>query len=95
MPADEPIARPARAAGKGRLVLSVAVFLILVSGVGIRAYKDLSRPEAWAYWKDQYFSPSMTSALIASADPGRHGPTCTGGQRHHRPRRGELVPGEA
>ena len=73
MRADEPIARPARAAGKGRLVLSIAVFLILVSGVGIRAYKDLSRPEAWAYWKDQYFSPSMTSALIASADPAGSG----------------------
>jgi hypothetical protein len=40
----------------------------MISGIGIRAYRDLSRPEAWAYWKDQYFSPSMTSSLIAAAD---------------------------
>ena len=39
-----------------------------MTSVGIRAYRDLSRPEAWAYWKDQYFSPSMTSSLIAGAD---------------------------
>jgi hypothetical protein len=73
MAADEPPARPAPAAGHRRLVVSVVVFLILVSGVGIRAYKDLSRPEAWAYWKDQYFSPGMTSSLIASADPAGSG----------------------
>jgi len=47
---------------------SVVVFILIISGVGIRAYRDLSRPEAWAYWKDQYFSPSMTSALVTSAD---------------------------
>jgi hypothetical protein len=37
-------------------------------GVGVRAYRDLSRPEAWAYWNDLYFSPSMKSSLIANAD---------------------------
>ena len=47
---------------------SVAIFLLLVSGVGIRAYQDLSQPEAWDYWKDQYISPSMTLSLIARAD---------------------------
>jgi hypothetical protein len=47
--------------------LSVAFFILLISGFGIRAYRDLSRPEAWAYWKDQYFSPSMTSSLVTSA----------------------------
>jgi len=31
----------------------------MISGVGIRAYRDLSRPEAWSYWKDQYFSPTI------------------------------------
>jgi len=44
-----------------------------MSGLGIRAYRDLSRPEAWAYWKDLYLSPSMTSSLIAAADPDRSG----------------------
>lgn len=36
-------------------------------GVGIRAYRDLSR-EAWSYWKELYFSPSLTSSLIANVD---------------------------
>lgn len=45
------------------------MFVLLISGFGVRAYSDLSRPEAWAYWKDLYFSPSMTSSLIASVDP--------------------------
>jgi hypothetical protein len=48
--------------------LSVAFFALLVLGLGIRAYRDLSRPEAWAYWKELYFSPSMHSQLIADAD---------------------------
>jgi len=46
---------------------SAILFILIVSGVGIRAYRDLSRPEAWAYWKDQYFSPNLTSSLITSA----------------------------
>jgi hypothetical protein len=28
----------------------------------------LSRPDAWAYWRDQYVSPSLTSSLIGMAD---------------------------
>lgn len=47
------------------------MFLLLLSGVGIRAYRDLSRPEVWDYWKDQYFSPSLSSSLIANAGLGR------------------------
>jgi len=43
---------------------SIAVFLILFSSIGIRAYRDLSGPEAWHYWKDQYVSPSLTSQVI-------------------------------
>jgi len=45
----------------------------MVSVVGVRAYKDLSRPEAWAYWKDLYFSSSMTSSLITNASPDGSG----------------------
>lgn len=44
------------------------IFVLLLAGVGIRAYRDLSRPEAWSYWKDQYYSPSLTSSVIAKAD---------------------------
>jgi hypothetical protein len=42
----------------------------LFAGFGIRAFTDLSRPEAWAYWKDQYFAPSLTASLIARSDLG-------------------------
>jgi len=52
-----------------------AVLLILVaSGIGIRAYRDLSRPEAWAYWKDSYLTPNMTSVLIPNTDFDGSGP---------------------
>jgi hypothetical protein len=67
-PVAQPQAPPPRSAGNRRRLLSVAMFILLISGIGIRAYRDLSRPEAWAYWKELYLSPSMTSALIASAD---------------------------
>jgi len=50
------------------LILSTVLFSLIVLGVGIRAYRDVSRPEAWAYWKDLYFSPSLTSSLVAKAD---------------------------
>ena len=43
---------------------SAAIFVLLVSGVCIRAWRDLSQPEAWHYWKDQYVSPSLTSEVI-------------------------------
>ena len=66
-PADQPAAPPPRAAGRRRHLWSAVLFILIVSGVGIRAYRDLSRPEAWAYWKDQYFSPSMTASLVPSA----------------------------
>jgi hypothetical protein len=47
---------------------------LVIAGVGINAYRDLSRPEAWAYWKESYLSPTMTASLIAKTDlngPGR------------------------
>ena len=47
---------------------SVAIFILLLSGVGIRAYQDLSQPEAWDYWKDQYVSSSLTLTPIAKVD---------------------------
>jgi membrane-bound ClpP family serine protease len=59
--------RPRRAPGRRR-IWSVVIFVLLMSSVGIRAYRDLSRPEAWAYWKDQYFSPSLTSTLVSKVD---------------------------
>ncbi|WP_407157865.1 hypothetical protein [Bradyrhizobium sp. STM 3557] len=51
-----------------RRLASVIFFSVLVAGTGVRAYRDLSRPEAWAYWKDQYLSPSLNSTLIPNVD---------------------------
>lgn len=67
-PIDQPPTPPIHIAGHKRRYLSVTVFALLMLGFGIRAYRDLSRPEAWDYWRDQYISPSMTSSLIAKAD---------------------------
>ena len=49
--------------------MTVVIFLLLVSGVLIQAYRDLSEPGAWDYWNDRYFSPSMTSS-VAGVDLG-------------------------
>ena len=46
---------------------SVIIFVLLASHIGIRAYRDLSRPEAWSFWKDQYVSPSLSSTAIGNA----------------------------
>jgi hypothetical protein len=56
-----------------RRYLSVAFFCLIILGIGIRAYRDLSRPDAWSYWKEQYFSPSMTSSLFDQTDLGGAG----------------------
>ncbi|MGY3618939.1 hypothetical protein [Bradyrhizobium sp. USDA 10063] len=69
---------------------SIVIFVLLISSVGIRAYRDLSGPDAWAYWKDQYFSPSLSSQLITKADLG--GPV---GSRPALAIRGEIGPAAA
>jgi hypothetical protein len=46
-----------------RHMMSVIMFALLSSGVLIQAYRDLSRPDAWDYWKDLYSNPSMTSSV--------------------------------
>ena len=38
--------------------------------VGIPAYRELSTPQAWAYWKNSYLSPSMTASLVQSTAAG-------------------------
>jgi hypothetical protein len=65
IPRDQPPAPPAR---RKRHFWTVAIFILLVSGICIRAYRDLSQPDAWDYWKDQYVSPSMTFSLIDKVD---------------------------
>jgi hypothetical protein len=55
---------PVQAPRRRRHFWSIVIFILLVSGVLIRAYRDLSQPDAWDYWKDQYVSPSLTSQVI-------------------------------
>jgi len=66
-PADPSAAARPVAAGRRRWpVWSLAFFTLLMLGVAFRAYRDLSRPEAWSYWKESYFSPSMTASAVAT-----------------------------
>lgn len=67
-------APPLTAVRRGRSIWSIVFFTLLILGVGIRAYRDLSRPEAWSYWKESYISPSMTSSVVRgiNLDGGPH-----------------------
>jgi hypothetical protein len=68
MPAGQTPPPPMQPPRRKRHFWSVAIFILLVSGVCIRAYRDLSQPEAWHYWKDQYVSPSLTFSVIDKVD---------------------------
>lgn len=65
-----PPPQPPQAARSKWPLASVAIFVLLVASIGIQAYRDLSRPDAWDYWKDQYVSPSLTSTLIPKLELG-------------------------
>ncbi|WP_441231289.1 hypothetical protein AB7828_23420 [Tardiphaga sp. 215_C5_N2_1] len=52
---------------------SVAFAVVIFGGIGAQAYQELSKPEAWAYWKDLYVSPSMSSSEVGSLDPDNSG----------------------
>jgi len=83
MPAAPPSAAPAKTPRFRSSFWSIAIFVLIASGVGIRAYRDLSRPDAWDYWKDQYISPSLTASLISKTyldgrDQGRRTLAVTG-----------------
>lgn len=64
---EPPVApqQPGRPRSRNRGPLfSILLAVVLLALYGVRAYQDLSSPSAWAYWKDLYFSPSMTSSLV-------------------------------
>src|SRR3569833_758636 len=66
IPAGQPsVPQPPR---QKRHFWSIVIFVLLASGILIRAYRDLSQPDAWDYWKDQYVSPSLTSQVINTLD---------------------------
>lgn len=61
--------RPERR-GRGAL-MSILFAVVLLALYGTQAYQDLSSPSAWAYWKDLYLSPSMTSSVVPAGASGR------------------------
>ena len=69
-PTANPSPAPPRVAigRRRRPIWSAIFFAVLILSLGIRAYRDLSRPEAWIYWKESYFAPTMTSSVVAKID---------------------------
>lgn len=47
---------------------SVIIFVLLLSSVAIQAYRDLSKPGAWDFWRETYIAASMNSAVIPDVD---------------------------
>src|SRR4051794_10265947 len=47
-------------------LFSILFFVLTLALVVGRAYRELSTPQAWAYW-DSYFSPGMTASLVQPA----------------------------
>ena len=47
----------------GRVSLSSILFVVLIFALwGGQAWQELSQPAAWAYWKDRFVSPSLSSS---------------------------------
>ncbi|WP_315835478.1 hypothetical protein [Bradyrhizobium prioriisuperbiae] len=87
----------------GRIpLLSILFFVLMLVLVGARAYRDLSTPQAWAYWKDQFISPSLSASIVrgspdqrpALAIHGRIGPAAAGWFRD-RLDEAKLRPGDS
>lgn len=62
----------AQSAARNKIPLfSIVFFVLMLALVGIRAYRDLSTSQAWAYWKDLYVSPSLTAAIVSGSSDQR------------------------
>jgi hypothetical protein len=46
------------------------MFVLLISGVVIKAFQELSTPGAWDLWKDSYVSSSLKASLVEPAPSG-------------------------
>lgn len=44
------------------------IFVLLLTSIAIPAYRDLSQPGAWDFWRESYVSASMTSTVIPDVD---------------------------
>ena len=65
--ASEAVRPPSAFAGRRKLpLLSVLCFVLLVAGVLIQAWQELSTPQAWEFWRDSYAS-SLTARRIEPA----------------------------
>src|SRR6187402_3495259 len=51
-------------------LLSILTFVVLISGVVIQAWQELSTPGAWDLWKDSYISSSLKASLVEPAPSG-------------------------
>lgn len=72
VPGDQPPV-PVRRRGRGSGMLASVIFAgLLLAGVLIPAYRDMSSPGAWSYWREFFGSPSMTASTVSVAD-GRRG----------------------
>lgn len=49
----------------------------MLAGVLIPAYRDVTSPGAWSYWKDAFGSPGMTASAVSLPD-GRKGLAVSG-----------------
>lgn len=67
------VPQPARRGRRfGRNSLASLLFVVLIFGLwGGRAWQDLSQPAAWAYWKDRYFSPTLTASVARIESGGQ------------------------
>ncbi len=48
-----------------RSLWSALFVVLLIATYGVSAYRDLSSPGTWSYWKDFFGSPSMTASAIS------------------------------
>ncbi len=56
-----------------RRLASVTFFAAMIASVGVRAYRDLSQPDCWSYFRDLYVAPKLASARIANVDVDHSG----------------------
>jgi len=70
------VSEPPRDGGRrwfGRSSLASILFALAIIALwGGRAWQDLSSPAAWAYWKDLYVAPSLTSSVTQIDLNGRN-----------------------
>ena len=67
-PQASPPQAPARRWRGGGTLASVLFAGLLLAGVLIPAYRDISSPGAWSYWKDVFVSSSMTASAVSMPD---------------------------